>query len=230
MILSPVSFPSLALNLPEGGRSTTYQRYTLWSKEDIGNAPNRQFRVDVLGYGADVSILPITIEYPRSTNQNLMSKTLPIVTSLNPTSTYIIPGLPNPDYNSLIPKDVFPSYIQSVAWETYGGYGKQDFSLVVKPTLCGFLNTLPTPWASWEEVVSKTPACAQYAGDLCVAKPWDKKWNTSVYWSMHNQYVCHSDWAKWQGKFDAFHLEPRRPDKGYKGLFNGFATPQNSCN
>jgi hypothetical protein len=56
MVLSPVAFPSLALNLPEGGRSTTYQRYTLWSKEDIGNAPNRQFKVEVLGYGADTAM------------------------------------------------------------------------------------------------------------------------------------------------------------------------------
>jgi Protein of unknown function (DUF2599) len=47
---------------------------------------------------------------------------------------------------------------------------------------------------------------------------------------MHNQYVCHTDWAKWQNKLDAFHLEPRRPDKGYKGLFTGFATPENKCN
>jgi hypothetical protein len=70
MVLSPVAFPSLALNLPEGGRSTTYQHYTLWSKEDIGNGLNRQFRVDVLDYGADTSLRAVpTVNTPTTVTQ-----------------------------------------------------------------------------------------------------------------------------------------------------------------
>jgi hypothetical protein len=70
MILSPVAFPSLALNLPEGGRSTKYQRYTLWSKEDIGNGLNRQFKVDVLGYGADTALQSTpTVNKPTTVTQ-----------------------------------------------------------------------------------------------------------------------------------------------------------------
>jgi hypothetical protein len=70
MVLSPVAFPSLALNLPEGGRSTTYQRYTLWSKEDIGNGLNRQFKVDVLGYGADTALQSTpTVNKPTTVTQ-----------------------------------------------------------------------------------------------------------------------------------------------------------------
>jgi hypothetical protein len=70
MVLSPVAFPSLALNLPEGGRSTTYQHYTLWSKEDIGNGLNRQFRADVLDYGADTSLRAVpTVNTPTTVTQ-----------------------------------------------------------------------------------------------------------------------------------------------------------------
>jgi Ricin-type beta-trefoil lectin domain-like len=52
--LSPVAYPNLVLNLPEGGKSIAGQSFTLWSKEDLINGINRQFTVDVLGYGGDV--------------------------------------------------------------------------------------------------------------------------------------------------------------------------------
>jgi hypothetical protein len=70
IVLCPVAFPSLVLNLPEGGRSTTYQRYTLWSKEDLLNGLNRQFRVDVLDYGADTSLRSTpTVNTPTTVTQ-----------------------------------------------------------------------------------------------------------------------------------------------------------------
>jgi hypothetical protein len=78
MVLSPVAFPSLTLNLPEGGRSTTYQQYTLWSKEDIGNGLNRQFRVDVLDYGANVTIPPTPLS-----NQTVSSSNVPLKNTAN---------------------------------------------------------------------------------------------------------------------------------------------------
>jgi hypothetical protein len=78
MVLCPVAFPSLALNLPEGGRSTTYQHYTLWSKEDIGNGLNRQFRVDVLDYGANVTIPPTPLS-----NQTVSSSNVPLKNTAN---------------------------------------------------------------------------------------------------------------------------------------------------
>jgi hypothetical protein len=74
IVLCPVAFPSLVLNLPEGGRSTTYQRYTLWSKEDLLNGLNRQFRVDVLDYGADVSIRPEPISNQSVSSSNVQLK------------------------------------------------------------------------------------------------------------------------------------------------------------
>jgi hypothetical protein len=74
IVLCPVAFPSLVINLPEGGRSTTYQRYTLWSKEDLLNGLNRQFRVDVLDYGADVSIRPEPISNQSVSGSNVQLK------------------------------------------------------------------------------------------------------------------------------------------------------------
>ena len=67
MTMSPVAFPNLVANLPEGGRSNKYQHVTLWSKENLENAPNRQFKVDILDYGADTAMPAVQTYYTPTT-------------------------------------------------------------------------------------------------------------------------------------------------------------------
>jgi Protein of unknown function (DUF2599) len=113
-------------------------------------------------------------------------------------------------------------YVDRVQWvyrKIYGGY---NWSLNIIPSQCSKeLANRPTPWESWEEVVTKTPLCTEsLPGNPCIVQ-WDKKWNTSQYWSMYNQYVCHTDFATILGK-DEYNIEPWRSDMGYNNFaFNG---------
>ena len=51
----------------------------------------------------------------------------------------------------------------------------------------------------------------------------EKKSGTSEYWSMYNQYFCHTDWA---GGFKApWNLEPARPNVGYLKTVNALCNP-----
>lgn len=103
------------------------------------------------------------------------------------------------------------------------------WSLRLVPTACGKRYSRPTPWSSWEDVVNMTPD----------SEHWDKKYGTDQYWSMYNQYVCHTDFVPYynlvmiipgvdpvaefirQNEYDPkkrYHLEPWRKDKGYLGF------------
>lgn len=75
----------------------------------------------------------------------------------------------------------------------------------------------PTPWASWQEVVDKTPSFSM----------WNKVYGTSTYWSLYNQYTCHTDYVPFKKISDAknsfngqteYHIEPWRSNKGYWGF------------
>ncbi len=114
-------------------------------------------------------------------------------------------------------------FVDSVKWIYRDMYNDPNtgakvfkWSLNIIPSECGRTSRNPTPWQSWEEVVSKTPLNNE--GNNVV---WDKKWNTSQYWSMYNQYVCHTDFASLKGKYD-YNLEPDRVDVGYSKLVAGF--------
>jgi hypothetical protein len=110
-------------------------------------------------------------------------------------------------------------YIDSVKWiyramyqDPITGLYVFDWSLNIIPSECGRTSRLPTPWKSWEELVTKTPY--NFEGTKVA---WNKQWNTSQYWSMYNQYVCHTDFASLTGKYD-YNLEPGLPDVGYEGM------------
>jgi len=92
--------------------------------------------------------------------------------------------------------------IRSVRWINRGGV----YSASVYPTWCGAWGGGGFQWGAWSEMVSKTPN----------SRHWDKKYNTSTYWSMYNQYFCHADWAG--GAKTPWNLEPSRRDKGYWGF------------
>lgn len=119
--------------------------------------------------------------------------------------------------------------VSSVKWwqpDFEGNYKPGEWSLQVIPTFCGSFIGNPTPWKEWQEVVDKAEN-----------KPhWDKEYGTSTYWSMYNQYVCHSDFVPYhnivmstpvsgvlktflnENNYDPrseYNLEPWREDKGY---------------
>ncbi|MEM6399076.1 MAG: hypothetical protein AAF757_02430 [Cyanobacteria bacterium P01_D01_bin.116] len=122
--------------------------------------------------------------------------------------------------------------VSSVKWDYRNIYDRWDWSLKIIPTFCGSFIGNPTPWKEWQEVVDKTPDSLH----------WDKKYGTSKYWSMYNQYVCHSDFVPYHnivmrtpvgGVLKAFidengydprseyNLEPWREDKGYWAFLPG---------
>ncbi len=62
--------------------------------------------------------------------------------------------------------------VNDVKWVYRNIYNNAyNWSLEAAPTWCGKLNSGPTPWGSWQEVVDKTPNSSQ----------WDKKYGTSTY-------------------------------------------------
>jgi Protein of unknown function (DUF2599) len=111
--------------------------------------------------------------------------------------------------------------VSSVKWTWRTFYNSGSWSLSIKPTWCGINMSGPTPWASWEEVYWKTPYHSAW--------PYPQAFATNTYWSMYNQYVCHTDWKAfaylwdrknpWDGSLE-YNLEPWRSDKGYWGFVN----------
>lgn len=98
------------------------------------------------------------------------------------------------------------------------------WSASVNPTWCGAWGSVQQPWDAWVEAYNKTNSCARWSGWTCIARPWNKQWNTNQYWSMYNQFVCHAEFARgWKPDW-VWNLEPARPDRGYLGFI------QNNCN
>jgi Protein of unknown function (DUF2599) len=121
-------------------------------------------------------------------------------------------------------------YIDDVVWIYRDIYnGKYDWSLEIKPSACGLLTRNTTPWAEWQEVVEKTPnlkpSCSDFSREICSKLIWDKKYNTSQYWSMYNQYICHSEYAGYLYK-NIYHIEPATPDVGIQKFIITGCNPQ----
>ncbi len=101
--------------------------------------------------------------------------------------------------------------IKSVKWINRGG--THPWSASVVPTTCGAWLGGGFQWGAWQELVDKTPKSSR----------WDKKYGTSKYWSMYNQYFCHADWA---GGFKTpWNLEPTRPNVGYAKTVAAMCNP-----
>jgi hypothetical protein len=120
-------------------------------------------------------------------------------------------------------------FVSDVSWVKRSWYGREAWSLRLKPTWC--LNSHAyTPWSAWEELFAKTPYHKVW--------PYPQAYGTGTYWSMYNQFACHRDWVKWSNLYemlrkvsnltrltsfeikeyqDYYHLEPERPDVGYWG-------------
>jgi hypothetical protein len=119
-------------------------------------------------------------------------------------------------------------YIDSIGWN-YGEKYKDEtgkfvflWSLTVIPSQCSKEKARnPTPWESWAEVVDKAPLCTENIAGKGCNKIWDQVYNTSQYWSMYNQYVCHTDFASYQSKKE-YNLEPNSIDVGYTALVSGW--------
>lgn len=131
--------------------------------------------------------------------------------------------------NAVFPIIADPLWCGNVAssvqwsWRTY--YNSGSWSLTIKPTWCGIMMSGPTPWASWQEIYDRTPYHSAW--------PYPQAFATNTYWSMYNQYVCHTDWKAfkylwdrknpWDGSME-YNLEPWRSDRGYWGF------KDNQCN
>lgn len=85
-------------------------------------------------------------------------------------------------------------------------------SLAVIPTWCGRTADILTYWDDWVEVVDKTP----------VTPFWDKSYGSDVYWSMHDQFLCHAQFAKHE---EEWNLEPYRPNVEFAELVNSLCNP-----
>ena len=108
--------------------------------------------------------------------------------------------------------------INSVSWI----YRDNLYSASISPTNCGAYNSINN-WNAWQEAVDKTPLfCSTYSGKTCIKYEWNKNYGTSVYWSMYDQFVCHTEYAK--GWKPIWNLEPARRNWGY------LDTVKYSCN
>lgn len=105
----------------------------------------------------------------------------------------------------------------SVSWNKRDYYDKNGrWSLTIVPTWCGINVSGPTPWASWQEIYNKAPYHPAWA--------YPQSYGTDTYWSMYNQYICHTDWKAlnhlfdrknpWNGKLE-YNIEPWRKNVGY---------------
>jgi hypothetical protein len=77
LVLCPVAFPDKVINLPEGGKSNTFQHFTLWNKDNLVNDGNRQFRVDLLGDGASTNFVSSKAQFLSAKTQLPSAKTPP---------------------------------------------------------------------------------------------------------------------------------------------------------
>lgn len=103
------------------------------------------------------------------------------------------------------------SYISSVSWEYRGGaYSATAMNV---PTTCGRAQSYFYVMDAWAESVDKTPASTN----------WGKVYGTNSYWSMYNQFVCHTDYAFWK---DSWNLEPARPNVGYQATVSAQCNPE----
>ena len=109
--------------------------------------------------------------------------------------------------------------ISRVQWAWRNIYSNTyNWSLEVVPTYCGrFLAS--DRWDAWTEVYNLTPRCSRHSGNVCVTIPWNKQWNTSQYWSMYNQFVCHYSNPLAQVIKGEWNLEPWRSDVGLYGFY-----------
>ena len=119
--------------------------------------------------------------------------------------------------------------VSDVKWAWRNIYnGIWRWSLRITPTWCGITASGPTPWGSWQEVYDKTPFCVWYNKRGCGGIVWDKRYGTDEYWSMYNQYVCHTDGmpfykiatkrSPWE--IVHYHLDPWRKNAGYVAITN----------
>lgn len=91
-------------------------------------------------------------------------------------------------------RSVCGDYVASFKWIKRDGVE----SLSVVPTDCGRLTAFVNKQASFDELYHKVRA----------------NWADNVYWSMHNQWTCHADWAPPYLK-NEWNLEQVRPNVGY---------------
>lgn len=131
--------------------------------------------------------------------------------------------------NAVFPVVADPAWcgnqINKVQWAWRNIYSnRHNWSLEVSPTWCGrFLAT--DTWGAWTEVYDLTPRCSRYSGNTCVTIPWNKQWNTSQYWSMYNQFVCHYANPLAQITKSEWNLEPWRPNVGLSGMYRARCNP-----
>lgn len=101
-------------------------------------------------------------------------------------------------------------YISSVSWAYRGGaYSATAMNV---PTSCGRAQSYFNLWDAWTDSVNKTPPSTN----------WGKVYGTATYWSMYDQFACHTDLAFWK---DTWNLEPARPNVGYQATFNAECNP-----
>ena len=120
-------------------------------------------------------------------------------------------------------------------------FGLQPWSLRIKPSWCGrtisatafvgipvtnFGPSAMNHWFMWQEIVNKTPDCAEYKRKrvkirgvwknmpYCYDSPWDKTYGTSIYWSTYDQFFCHAYNPKTLDRPE-WNLEPKRPNVGF---------------
>jgi hypothetical protein len=109
------------------------------------------------------------------------------------------------------------NYVSHVFRTYYSTVGQPMYE--VSPTWCGKISFSPTPWFEWIEVVDKSPTPL-----------WEiRNYGSSTYWSLFNQYACHSDFINWANIYgtlpntnleyrNTYHLEAWRYDRGYIGF------------
>lgn len=114
--------------------------------------------------------------------------------------------------------------INRVQWAWRNIYSSvYNWSLEIVPTYCGRLNL--DRWDAWTEVYNLTPRCSRFSGNVCVTIPWNKQWNTSQYWSMYNQFVCHYSNPVTQVLKGEWNIEPWRPDIGLNAFYINKCNP-----
>ena len=68
-------------------------------------------------------------------------------------------------------------------------------------------------WSAWLDTIAKTPNSSF----------WNKQYGTSVYWSMYDQFRCHTVAAL--GWKTPWNLEPTRPNVGFNATLNAQCNP-----